>query len=316
MSAPAEYFEECDSKGRITNRYKKGKLLGKGGFAKCYECTDCSSGRVYAAKVIEKKSLTKPKTQQKLKSEIKIHSSLRHPHVVKFEKYFEDPNCVYILLEVCTCQTLMELQRRKRRLSESEAAYVLMQTLNGVKYMHENNIIHRDLKLGNIFMNEKMEVKIGDFGLAAQLEFDGERKLTVCGTPNYIAPEVLEGGHHGHSFEVDIWSVGVIMYTLLVGKPPFETNDVKQTYRRIRASSYSFPESLELSHGAKRLIQRILQSVPESRPSLTDLTNDAWFRNEWVPRVAPSSLLSARATPRRAARRAPPPRPSGFPRPS
>ena len=85
---------------------------------------------------------------------------------------------------------------------------------------------------------------------------------TVCGTPNYIAPEVLDGGKHGHSFEVDVWSLGVILYTLLVGRPPFETNDIKTTYRKIRNTSYSFPEGLEISSTAKRLIQRILQSNP------------------------------------------------------
>lgn len=284
-------LEDIDQKtGRVNNRFVKGKLLGKGGFAKCFECTEVETGRVYAAKIIEKKSLTKPKTQQKLKSEIKIHSGLRHQHIVKFEKFFEDNENVYILLEVCTQQTLMELQRRKRRLSELEASYIMKQTLDGVKHMHDKNIIHRDLKLGNLFLAENMDIKIGDFGLAAQLEFDGERKLTVCGTPNYIAPEVLDGGKHGHSFEVDVWSLGVILYTLLVGKPPFETNDIKMTYRKIRNTSYSFPDGVEISGTAKRLIQRILQSNPESRPTLQDMMNDPWFRNTDIPRAAPYTL--------------------------
>ena len=99
--------------------------------------------------------------------------------------------------------------------------------------LHQHRIIHRDLKLGNLFLNDKMEVKIGDFGLATKLDFDGEKKRTICGTPNYIAPEVLEG-KSGHSYEVDIWSLGVIIYTLIIGKPPFETTDVKATYRRIK----------------------------------------------------------------------------------
>lgn len=90
-------------------------------------------------------------------------------------------------------------------------------------------IIIYSLKLGNLFLNDKMEVKIGDFGLATKLEFEGDRKRTICGTPNYIAPEILEG-KSGHSYEVDIWSLGVIIYTFLVGKPPFETSDVKTTY--------------------------------------------------------------------------------------
>lgn len=98
-----------------------------------------------------------------------------------------------------------------------------MQLISGVEYMHSNRVIHRDLKLGNIFLNEKMEIKIGDFGLAAKLEFADEKKRTMCGTPNYIAPEIVEGSV-GHSYEVDIWSMGVICYAFLFGRPPFETN--------------------------------------------------------------------------------------------
>eukprot|EP00993_Chasmostoma_nieuportense_P002446 NODE_323_length_2410_cov_13.563294_g301_i0.p1 GENE.NODE_323_length_2410_cov_13.563294_g301_i0~~NODE_323_length_2410_cov_13.563294_g301_i0.p1 ORF type:complete len:702 (+),score=150.91 NODE_323_length_2410_cov_13.563294_g301_i0:56-2107(+) len=289
-----EIIEEIEQKSkRLIARYTKGRLLGKGGFARCYECIECDKGRVYAAKIIEKRTLTKPKTQQKLKSEIKIHSSLHHPRIVKFERFFEDSTCVYILLELCSQQTLMELLRRKRRLSETEAKFIMQQTLEGVKHMHGHNIIHRDLKLGNLFLNQEMEIKIGDFGLAAQLEFDGERKLTVCGTPNYIAPEILDGGKHGHSYEVDIWSLGVIMYTLLVGNPPFETNDVKTTYRKIRNNSYSFPEGVHVSMAAKNLIQRILQSCPENRPTLADLENDPWFACGEVPRLAPHTLFPA-----------------------
>eukprot|EP00668_Euglena_longa_P035297 GGOE01045343.1.p1 GENE.GGOE01045343.1~~GGOE01045343.1.p1 ORF type:complete len:684 (-),score=123.38 GGOE01045343.1:469-2520(-) len=291
----SEVVDEFDPKtGKLVAQFYKGRLLGKGGFAKCFEFTNVENGRVYACKLIEKKSLTKPKTQQKLKSEIKIHSGLRHHNVVRFERFFEDAENVYILLELCTQQTMMELQKRKKRLSEQEAVYLMRQTLEGVKYMHDKNIIHRDLKLGNLFLSENMEVKVGDFGLAAQLEFDGERKLTVCGTPNYIAPEVLDGGKHGHSFEVDVWSLGVILYTLLVGKPPFETNDIKMTYHKIRNTSYSFPEGIEISSCAKRLIQRILQSNPESRPSLSDIMHDPFFVVNDVPRTCPLTLLPHR----------------------
>ena len=98
--------------------------------------------------------------------------------------------------------------------------------------MIKKSIIHRDIKLANIFINDNYEIKIGDFGLAAKIDFEGEKKKTICGTPNYIAPEILEG-KTGHSYEVDIWSLGVIIYTLIIGKPPFETPDVKTTYKKI-----------------------------------------------------------------------------------
>ena len=109
------------------------------------------------------------------------------------------------------------------------------------------------MKLGNLFLTEDMKLKLGDFGLATKLDFDGERKRTICGTPNYIAPEVLEG-KDGHSYEVDIWSLGVIIYTLIIGRPPFETANVKTTYDRIRKNSYSFPSHIPISDSARELI--------------------------------------------------------------
>ena len=125
--------------------------------------------------------------------------------------------------------------------------------VSALKYMHAHKVIHRDLKLGNLFLNEKMQIKIGDFGLATKLEFDGDRKRTICGTPNSIAPEILEG-KQGHSYEVDIWSLGVIIYTLLIGKPPFETSDVKTTYKRIKMNAYSFPEHVQISQQSRDLV--------------------------------------------------------------
>lgn len=129
-----------------------------------------------------------------------------------------------------------------------------------------------------------MEVKIGDFGLATKLEFDGERKRTICGTPNYIAPEVLEG-KQGHSYEVDIWSLGVIIYTLIIGKPPFETNDVKTTYKKIRMNHYTFPDSVSISDEAKDLILRILNTDPSRRPTVDEILSHNWINNEGsIPR--------------------------------
>lgn len=128
-------------------------------------------------------------------------------------------------------------------------------------------VIHRDLKLGNLFINEHMEIKLGDFGLATKLDFDGEWKRTICGTPNYIAPEVLEG-KNGHSYEVDVWSLGVIIYTLIIGKPPFETSNVKSTYEKIRKNIYRFPDHVPISEDAKDLITWILNGDPTNRPTL------------------------------------------------
>ena len=218
----------------------KGRFLGKGGFARCYHLTECDTKKVYAVKVVQKSSLTKSRAKQKLMSEIKIHKTMKHPGVVLLEKYFEDKENVYIVLELCPNLSLNDMLKRRKRFTDIEVRCYLNQLINAVIYMRENKVIHRDLKLGNLFLNKDMEIKVGDFGLATRVTFDGEKKRTICGTPNYIAPEVLSS-RIGHSYEVDIWSIGVIIYTLLFGRPPFETSDVKRTYKRIKLNDYTFP---------------------------------------------------------------------------
>lgn len=123
------------------------------------------------------------------------------------------------MLELCPNQTLNDLLKRKKKLSDSEIQYYMLQLIDALIYLHEEKVIHRDLKLGNLFLDEKMTVKLGDFGLASKLDFVGEKRRTICGTPNYIAPEILES--KGHSYEVDVWSFGIILYTLSFGRPPF-----------------------------------------------------------------------------------------------
>ena len=225
-------------------------------------------------------------------SEIKIHRSLHHNNIVGFEHFFEDSENVYITLELCSNQTLNELIRRRKRLHELEAKCYIVQIISALRYLHAHRIIHRDLKLGNLFLSAKMELKIGDFGLATKLEFDGERKRTICGTPNYIAPEILEA-KQGHSYEVDIWSLGVILYTMLIGKPPFETSDVKTTYRRIRMNAYTFPDHVHISESAKDMISKILTNDPAKRPTLDELLSHDFLNNEGsIPRLLPASTLA------------------------
>jgi polo-like kinase 1 len=153
---------------------------------------------------------------------------------------------------------MSELLKRRRKIGEIETRCYISQLMSSLKYLHSQLVIHRDLKLGNLFLDSELRVKVGDFGLAAKLTHPNEKRRTVCGTPNYIAPEILEG-KDGHSFEVDIWSAGVVMYTLLVGKPPYESKDVKSTYKRILTNTFSFPDHIHISDDAKNLIQLILQ---------------------------------------------------------
>mmetsp|Transcript_39499 Transcript_39499/g.29174 ORF Transcript_39499/g.29174 Transcript_39499/m.29174 type:complete len:202 (+) Transcript_39499:388-993(+) len=185
-----------------------------------------------------------------------------------------------------------ELMRRRKRLHEVEVQTYTVQIVSALQYMHAHKVIHRDLKLGNLFLNDKMEVKIGDFGLATKVEFEGDRKRTICGTPNYIAPEILEG-KTGHSYEVDTWSLGVIIYTLLIGKPPFETSDVKTTYQRIKKNHYTFPESVKISKEAKSLVSSILQLDPAARPSLSQILEHEFFKiGAAIPKRMPASTLA------------------------
>jgi len=258
-------------------RYLRGKILGKGGFAKCYEATDLDTRELWAVKIVAKASLVKQRAKVKLLSEIAIHKTLVHDKVVRYINHFDDIDFVYIILELCPNQTLNDLLKKKRRFSEPEAQYYIYELVQGLIYLRRERVIHRDLKLGNLFLGAEMELKIGDFGLAAKLDYDDEKKTTICGTPNYIAPEILDNHHKGHSFQVDVWSLGVVMFTMLVGKPPFEDVDVKSTYQRIRDNAYAFPESLYISSAAKNLIQSILRHDPKSRPTVFDIINHPWF---------------------------------------
>ncbi|KAF8531148.1 Pkinase-domain-containing protein [Gautieria morchelliformis] len=261
-------------------------FLGEGGFARVYEVKD-GKGIRNAIKVVTKTSLKTKKAKTKLYAEIKIHRSLQHPNVVKFNECFEDDENVYMTLELCDNGSLMDMLRRRRRFTEPEARFFMVQLIGACHFMHTHQVIHRDLKLGNLFLDAEMNVKVGDFGLAALIENPGERKKTICGTPNYIAPEVLFDTTNGHSFEVDTWSIGVILYTLVVGRPPFQTKDVKAIYKRIRDNQYEFPTDREVSVDAKELIQQILTTDPRARPTLHEILDHAFFMLGTVPPFIP-----------------------------
>lgn len=171
----------------------------------------------------------------------------------------------------------MELLRSRRILTEPEVRLFLIQMIGAVKYMHSVGVIHRDLKLGNIFLDANMNIKIGDFGLAALLFSKNDRKKTICGTPNYIAPEILYGRDKGHSYEVDIWSVGVIMYVMLLGKPPFQSKTVDTIYERIKTNDYKIPQTANISKSSRDLIKAMLASNPNDRPSIEFIVQHPFF---------------------------------------
>ncbi|KAF4072491.1 hypothetical protein AMELA_G00263610 [Ameiurus melas] len=270
--------------------YCRGKVLGKGGFAKCYELTDLSAGKVFAAKIIPHARVAKPHQREKINREIELHRGLSHKHIVHFYHHFEDKDNIYILLEYCSRRSLAHILKARKVLTEPEVRYYLKQTVSALKYLHDQEILHRDLKLGNLFVSDSMELKVGDFGLAAKLEPVSNRRKTICGTPNYLSPEVLN--KQGHGWESDVWALGCVMYTLLQGKPPFETNNLKETYRCIKEARYSLPSSLSIA--ARQLIASMLSRDPADRPRLDEIAQHEFLSQGFMPETLPSSCcLSA-----------------------
>lgn len=264
-------------KNRHGRGYRRGHFLGEGGFARCFQMKD-DTGRTFAAKTVAKASIKNDKTKTKLLSEIKIHKSMHHPNVVEFIDCFEDDVNVYILLEICPNQSLMDLLKHRKLLSEPETRYFMVQIIGAIKYLHGRRVVHRDLKLGNIFFDPNMDLKLGDFGLATIISSNQQKRYTICGTPNYIAPEVLGGKNVGHSFEVDIWAIGIMLYALLFGKPPFQAKDVQVIYERIKNNEFNFPMESNVSNEARVLIQDLLSTDPLKRPSLDEILNYDWFK--------------------------------------
>uniref|UniRef100_A0A4W4EBX0 Serine/threonine-protein kinase PLK3 n=1 Tax=Electrophorus electricus TaxID=8005 RepID=A0A4W4EBX0_ELEEL len=256
--------------------YSKGKLLGKGGFARCYEMTDLANNKMYAVKVIPQSRVSKPHQRDKITNEIELHKTLQHKHVVKFSHHFEDQDNIYIFLELCSRKSLAHIWKARHTLTDPEVRYYLRQIISGLN--HGNY-------MGNFFVNENMELRLGDFGLAAKLETVEQRKKTICGTPNYLAPEVLN--RQGHGTESDVWSLGCVMYTLLCGNPPFETLDLKETYKCIKEVRYSLPPSL--SPAAQKLISAVLQKNPSDRLTLDQILAHEYFSKGFTPDKLPPS---------------------------
>ena len=259
--------------------YRRYEELGHGGFATVYRVTN-EDGQDFALKATSRERLKKPKVMQKHRSEVAIQRSLNHPNILKFYDFFEDSHHTYMVLELCTGRSVRDLVKRKGHLSETQTAEILRDVLEGLCYLHDNRIIHRDLKLENFLIGGDGKVRISDFGLSAKLDYDDERKFTVCGTPNYLSPELLLAASKGHSYEVDIWAIGVCAFAMLTGHPPFETRHTKLTYEHIKNCQYSFPPELRLSSTAKDFIRKILQIQPEKRPSAYELQQHPFITRE------------------------------------
>lgn len=147
------------------------------------------------------------------RTELQIHSKMRHPFIVQFYRAFAFEQSTYVVLELCPNGSVMDMVKKRRSLTLPEVRRFMIQLCAAVKYLHKRFVAHRDLKMGNLFLDHNMNIKVGDFGLAAMIlsDKDAKRRNTLCGTPNYIAPEILDKSKGGHTQKVDIWSLGVIL---------------------------------------------------------------------------------------------------------
>ncbi|KAF2324172.1 hypothetical protein GH714_009208 [Hevea brasiliensis] len=229
-------------------------------------------------KVLDRSTIIKHKMIDQIKREISIMKLVRHPYVVRLHEVLASRTKIYIILEFITGGELFDKIVHHGRLSEAEARRCFQQLIDGVDYCHSKGVYHRDLKPENLLLDSQGNIKISDFGLSALPEQGVSLLRTTCGTPNYVAPEVL--GHKGYNGAVaDIWSCGVILYVLMAGYLPFDELDLTMLYNREGRVFMSFM----VSSGGKSLIHRILDPKPETRITIEQVRNDEWFNKDYVP---------------------------------
>ncbi|KAF2740516.1 lanosterol 14-alpha-demethylase [Polyplosphaeria fusca] len=271
--------------GGFRQQFRILEQLGKGHFASVYLCVEKSSGERYAVKVFEKR--TGPGEKSKvdgLQQEIAVLMGVSHPTLLCLRDTFNEPDGVYLVLELAPEGELFNWIVMKQKLTESEARKVFVQLFQGVKYLHERNIVHRDIKPENILLTDKeLRVKLADFGLAKII---GEESFTttLCGTPSYVAPEILEGSNHRrYTRAVDVWSLGVVLYICLCGFPPFsdELYSTENPYtlsQQIKMGRFDYPSPYWDSVGdpALDLIDRMLTVDVDQRITIDQCLEHPW----------------------------------------
>lgn len=255
--------------------FEVGRKLGSGRFGRVYLARERKSQYIVALKTLSIKELSRSHVEHQLRREVEIQTHLKHSGVLRMFGYFWDKERVFLILEYCAGGPLFDLLQKKRRFSERRASNYIKQVSAALHYCHQRKVIHRDIKPENILLGVNNELKIADFGWSVHAP--SSKRETLCGTPDYIPPEMISGESHDH--HADVWAVGVLAYELLYGNAPFfaETGGVDATYALIKKVAFKFPSEPAISPEAKNLISNLLRRTPEDRMSLASVLTHPWI---------------------------------------
>uniref|UniRef100_A0A8C4ZHI3 non-specific serine/threonine protein kinase n=1 Tax=Gadus morhua TaxID=8049 RepID=A0A8C4ZHI3_GADMO len=252
--------------------YRLLKTIGKGNFAKVKLARHVLTGREVAVKIIDKTQLN-PTSLQKLFREVRIMKILNHPNIVKLFEVIETEKTLYLVMEYASGGEVFDYLVAHGRMKEKEARAKFRQIVSAVQYCHQRRIVHRDLKAENLLLDADMNIKIADFGFSNEFTL-GSKLDTFCGSPPYAAPELFQGKKYDGP-EVDVWSLGVILYTLVSGSLPFDGQNLKELRERVLRGKYRIP--FYMSTDCENLLKKLLVLNPVKRGSLEQIMKDHWM---------------------------------------
>lgn len=271
-SGKSDVLKQRDDKRSWTlSDFDLGRPLGKGKFGNVYLAREKVSHYVVALKVLFKSQILDSEIEHQVRREVEIQCRLRHPNILRMYGYFHDEKRIYLILEYAKHGALYKLLKERGRFEEKTAAIYVRDLTKALMYCHLKKVIHRDLKPENLLIGHNWELKMADFGWSVHTP--SSRRMTLCGTLDYLSPEMIEG--KPHNYAVDVWSLGVLCYELLVGLPPFDSKETHQTYKKIRYVIVKYPEFV--SENAKDLIGRLLVVNPEQRLPLSNVLQHPWI---------------------------------------
>ncbi|XP_024292981.1 MAP/microtubule affinity-regulating kinase 3 isoform X3 [Oncorhynchus tshawytscha] len=268
----------ADEQPHVGN-YRLLKTIGKGNFAKVKLARHILTGREVAIKIIDKTQLN-PNSLQKLFREVRIMKLLNHPNIVKLFEVIETERTLYLVMEYASGGEVFDYLVAHGRMKEKEARAKFRQIVSAVQYCHQKHIVHRDLKAENLLLDADMNIKIADFGFSNEFTM-GNKLDTFCGSPPYAAPELFQGKKYDGP-EVDVWSLGVILYTLVSGSLPFDGQNLKELRERVLRGKYRIP--FYMSTDCENLLKRFLVLNPAKRGTfeVRDDSENQIMKDRWI----------------------------------